>query len=144
MTTTDNSASFYSEEVKNTLLEFREASTHTSAICREAIQTLLTSSSEGTKVTGLEVYRVCDPQDKCLQGNFDLQSQFASACSTQAGAKVLLQRPPNPLADRIVRIVVTGKVFFMPYGNDKASAKKKHKEEVIFLLKDIQSASRMY
>ena len=132
----------YSDTTRLQLVNFRDASNHSAPACREAVRGLFDTEAV-TMVENLPVFRVCDADDVCFKASHREHKGFASGCATLSGAQALLKRPPNPFADRILKVVITGKVLFMPYADDSASSKKRNEEEILFLIKDIESANRV-
>ena len=89
----------------------------------------------------LAVYRVCAANDTALRfSDFADTNTFVSCCASRAAADQLLKRPPNPFADKIVGLSVTGPIIRMVYDDGAAGARKQAEDEVIVPLKCVASA----
>jgi hypothetical protein len=84
----------------------------------------------GRDVVGMLAYRVCAAGDVVLKETTP-SYEFISCCASRAAAESLLRRPPNPKADRIVEVEVTGRVIDMVYDDGLQGSRKMHENEVI-------------
>ena len=81
----------------------------------------------------MSFFRVCSANDIVFQDNTAWTvrtGMFVSACRSLVAAKTMLQKAPNPFADRIVQLTVTGGSFGMVY-DDQCGKRKLCEEEVI-------------
>lgn len=118
------------------LRTFRDSATHAAPETRALIQTIFECHYAGRVtldvVTDQAVYRVSCAKDNIL--NFEQHSsnfQFFSACRTLEAARKLLERPPNPLQDRIVEVIISGPILIMPYDDGVRGIRKSHEQEII-------------
>lgn len=108
------------------LIAFRNSATHSNPESRAGIE-LTIANDIGLCVENKVVFRIC-----CLPPVRDLHTNmFVSACRTLQSARNLLKlRPPNPLADHIYELHVTGKVIPMHYG-DRAGDRYRMEDEIL-------------
>lgn len=86
-------------------------------------------------------YRVCTEDDIALTRALARPGGFVSACQTQEGARKVLSYPPNPMATRLVELVVMGPVLMGPvYDDGPAGLRKQAEEEVVIPLSSIKVA----
>ena len=80
----------------------------------------------------MEIYRVTTRNDPCLThvNDNDNKFDFTSACKTIDAAQKLLRYPPNPHADVIIVLQVTGPIIYMSY-DDAKGERKRYEEEVL-------------
>lgn len=124
---TDNHES--SSRERDCLIKFRDCATHSSSQSRQDIETLFHNGA-GTNVESFECYRVCTRSDKVFEFSSCIDGVI-SACRTLSAANTLLNYPPNPFADIVVKIMVNrGKVLLMTY-DDIAGKNKEHEDEVL-------------
>lgn len=123
------------------LKAYRDSTTHSSATIRKPVEDLF-AASKCIHVTCFTAYRVCHRSDAVFGNHHGQYGQyyFVSACKTMKAAQQLLARPPNALADMIVKLAVMGPVIHMAYGDDYADKTKEHECEVIVLLSGITHA----
>ena len=67
--------------------------------------------------------------------------EFVSACKTFDAAKAMLRRPPNPMANVIVELVVEGRVLDMIYDDGPAGDRKQHEDEIIVPITSVKRVS---
>ena len=87
--------------LRHALISFRQSTTHSSAITRQLIQTLILEG-HGRDAVDLVAYRVCSDTDVVFMEQEYTKGEFISCCASLKAAKRMLQRPPNPRADKIV------------------------------------------
>ena len=92
----------------------------------------------GREVVNLVVYRICSDSDAIFHQEAYTNGEFMSTCASLNAARMMLQRPPNPRANQIVQLTVTGKVLDMVYDDGYAGYRKSHEEEIIVPVSNIQ------
>lgn len=118
-------------KIKNILIRYRDSAVHASRNARKLIEDLI-AAGEGTSIKSLTCYRVCDENDIVFKDNTANDVRFLSTCETINAAKSILERPPNPFADRIVEIELNDDVVFrMPYDDQHGSSKSSENEIII-------------
>jgi hypothetical protein len=116
----------YSDEQRAVLISFRDSAIHGSRDSRAPIENLI-SQNVGLYVENLEVYRVCRQVSDMNSGD---NYAFVSTCVSRSASETLFRRPPDPFADKLVKITVTGVVLPMVY-DDPQGAQKAEEDELI-------------
>lgn len=125
-------------DLRSALIAFRDSTVHSAPKIRAPISKALLSGA-GEEVEEATFYRVCRRRHATLYlENLD-SSRFVSACSSLQAAQIMLLRAPDPLADCIVGLTVTGRVLSMVYDDGPAGDRKQSEEEKLFLLTDVTS-----
>lgn len=113
--------------VKKALIAFRDSTVH--SIARGDVEDAI-KRGVGRDVVGILAYRVCATGDVVLKETTP-SYEFISCCASRAAAESLLRRPPNPKADRIVEVEVTGRVIYMVYDDGLQGSRKMYENDVI-------------
>jgi hypothetical protein len=94
-------------------------------------------AGHGRIVNAITVFRVCAATDVVFAVPRP-DTGFVSGCSIlEAAATLLRVHPPNPMADRIAELTVTGCAIDMVYNDGHAGERKRLEAEVIVPLSGV-------
>ena len=128
-------------ELRQALIAFRNASNHSNPLVRQPISDAFLKDENTERVQDVTVYRVSAANDTALRfSDFADTNVFVSCCASRTAADQLLSRPPNPFADKVIELSVTGPIIRMVYDDGAAGARKQAEDEVIVQLKCVASA----
>jgi hypothetical protein len=124
-------------DIRKELIRFRDSTIHSSPHVREPLERAIRQGI-GQNVELVDYYRVCAETDAVFVSGPKELGHFVSACGSIDAARRLLIRPPNPMANLLVRLTVVGKVIHMVYDDGRAGSNKQYEEEIIVPLAAIR------